>query len=140
MRFDYTPYGLAAQTIYRPCIPVTFRYSGASFPVGNALVDTGADVTLLPMELATHLGVELAAEEGIDIGSAGGGHFIAVPSAKPVECSIEGHGFRPLRWKGIVYFAPRQPTVLLGHRGCLDHLDILFRGRSRALEVLKAHA
>jgi predicted aspartyl protease len=140
MRFEYVPYGGDRWTIYRPSLPITFRNAGKSFPVGNALVDTGADVTLLPMEMAKHLGVELVSEEGIDVGSAGGGHFTAVPSATAIECSIEGDGFRPLRWKSVVYFAPRQQTVLLGHRGCLEHLDVCFHGPDRSLEVLKVYS
>ena len=139
MRFDYVPCGGDAWTIYRPCLPVTFRHAGKGFPVGHALVDTGADMTVLPMEMAKYLGVELAPEKGIDIGSAGGGHFTAVPSAKAIECVVEGDGFRPARWKSVVFFAARQPTVLLGHRGCLEHLDLLFHGRDRTLEILKVH-
>jgi predicted aspartyl protease len=121
--------------VFRPCLPITFRHGTRSFPVGNAFVDTGADVTLLPVEIAKYLAIELRPEAGIDLTSAGGGRVFAVPSATPVECAVEVNGRTALQWKGIVHFAPRQPAVILGFAGCLEFLDIQVSGRERSLDV-----
>ncbi len=70
------------------------------------MVDTGADITLLPMEMAKWIGVDLDEGGAIQIASAGGGGFLAVPSAIKVQYSLEQPAFRPLRWKGTVFFRP----------------------------------
>ena len=134
MEFEYIPSDGKLTTIYLPSLPVTLSGEKA-FPVGHALVDTGADITILPMEMREWIGVDLDEGAAIQIGSAGGGGFLAVPSAKKVKYSIEKPGFRALRWKGTVFFAPRQPVVLLGHYQCLDQLDLIFKGKERTLVV-----
>lgn len=137
VEFEYIPSDGKLTTIYLPWLPVTLS-STKKFPVGHALVDTGADITLLPMEMREWIGVDLDEGAAIQIGSAGGGGFTAVPSAKKVQYSIEKPGFRALRWKGTVFFAPRQPVVLLGHYQCLDQLDLTFKGKARTLVVQMA--
>jgi predicted aspartyl protease len=118
-------------------LPITFS-CGGSFPVGHALIDTGADITLLPMEMRKWIGVDLDERVAIQIGSAGGGGFTAIPSAKKVVYAIEKPGYRTLRWKGTVFFAPRQPIVLLGHYQCLEYLHLTFNGKHRKLGVALA--
>jgi hypothetical protein len=103
--------------------------------VPHALVDTGADITILPLDVAHYLEVELDDTEGLDVGSAGGGQFIALPSRKPLHFSIEQKGHRPVEWDAIVYFAPREPVVLLGHRQCLERLRLTFDGPGKILSV-----
>jgi hypothetical protein len=134
VEFEYIPSDGKLTTIYLPSLPVTFSCD-KEFPVGHALVDTGADITLLPMEMREWIGVDLNDGAAIQIGSAGGGGFMAIPSAKKVQYSIEKPGFRALRWKGTVFFAPRQPLVLLGHYQCLDQLNLTFKGKERTLAV-----
>jgi hypothetical protein len=56
-------------------------------------------------------------------------------SPEPVEHVIEGKGFRPIRWKAHVGFTLSQPTILLGHRGCLERFDVLFRGGEKVLQM-----
>lgn len=94
--------------IYRPCVPVTFGFDKRTFRVGSALIDTGADMTVLPMDVARVLGIALSEADDVRIGSAGGGRFLAMRSEHRIEQSIERVGFRPCRWKGYVYFAPRR--------------------------------
>jgi hypothetical protein len=134
VEFEYIPSDGKLTTAYLPWLPVTFS-GERTFPVGHALVDTGADITLLPMEMRQWIGVELDEGAAIQIGSAGGGGFMAVPSATKVQYAIEKPGFRTLQWKGTVFFAPRQPVVLLGHYQCLDQLNLTFKGKKRKLNV-----
>lgn len=93
--------------VFRPYLPITLSFGAKRFPVGRALVDTGADVTLLPVDVARYLGIALEEEAGIRIGSAGGGEFLALPSCERVGFSIDMPGFRPCQWRGRAYFAPR---------------------------------
>ncbi len=137
MEFDLVaPDGKFAK-IYLPIIPITL--SGKhSFPVSSALIDTGADMTLLPMEMRKYLDVELDETKAINLGSAGGGGFTAIPSAEPIWYCIEKKGFRPIRWQGTVFFSPRQPIVLLGHFQCLDQLNLSLKGKKKKIIIEKA--
>lgn len=137
MEFPYVECeGPRKRVFYRPYLPVVLRYGSKRFFVPHALVDTGADLTVLPLDVAHALEIELDDTEGVEMGSAGGGKFIALPSQKPIQFAVEQKGHRPLEWEGIVYFAPREPVVLLGHRPCLEHLSLLFDGPKRKLRVM----
>jgi hypothetical protein len=43
MECKYVPVAGRLGTIHRPYLPVTFSFASRRFPVGHALVDTGAD-------------------------------------------------------------------------------------------------
>ncbi len=135
MEFPYVKGEGATGFVYRPAIPVTFSYGTRKFPVGNALVDTGADMTILPLEMAHALEIELDDSKSVVLGHAGGGSFIALPSQRKIGYAVELKGHRPLCWQGIAYFAAEQPMALLGHYQCLDKFDLLFRGKDRVLKL-----
>lgn len=134
MEFNYIERESDLGTLHVPTLPISLN----GFPVGHAMIDTGADVTILPMEVNTLLGMELDQEHSIDMFSAGGGRFTAIPAAKKIRYSLEHSGFRPIVWLGTAFFAPRQPTILLGHYQCLEQLNLCFRGRKRTLSVEQA--
>lgn len=117
-------------------LPVTFSYGGRVFPVGNALVDTGADFTLLPMEVAHLLKIPLDDAKAIRVGGAGGDVFVALPSQHKVGYAIAKKGHRTISWEGTIYFAEDEPTVLLGYRECLEYFDLTFEGPEKRLSVL----
>lgn len=121
--------------VFRPYLPVTLSYETGCFPVGHALVDTGADMTLLPMAIAHLLRIELDDSRTIRLGSAGGGVFTALPSRRKIGFAIEQKGHRPLVWQGTAFFSSDQPVVLLGHFKCLEHFHLLFSGPERKLRV-----
>ena len=137
VEFPLTPVEGKFAKIGLPYVPVTLSYEG-SFPVEDALIDSGADVTLLPMDIRKYLGVELDESRSINIGSAGGGGFIAIPSKEKITFTIEKKGFRSIEWQGTPFFAPRQPVILLGHYQCLDQLDICIKGRKKIISIEKA--
>ena len=113
--------------LHVPTLPVSLN----GFPLGQAMIDTGADVTILPMELHNVLRVNLDAEHAMRMCSAGGGVFKAVPSATKITYSIDHSGFRSIQWKGTVFFASEQPIILLGHFECLSKLKITLDGKRR---------
>ena len=109
--------------MYRPCLPITFGSGDKKFRVGNALVDTGADFTILPMEIAHVLEIELDDSKTVMIDSAGGGRFKAMPSRRKIEYAIEHAGYRTIHWRGTAYFAQGEEVFLLGHLDCLEKFD-----------------
>lgn len=135
MEFPYVKFEGERGPIFRPCVPVTFHFEKGAFTIGSALVDTGADMTVLPMDIAQSFDVGLSETDGVRIKSAGGGAFVAVRSKERIDQSIEVQGFRPCRWSGHVYFAPRQSIALLGHEECLEYLNLLFKGPQRRLVI-----
>ena len=83
MEFDLHERETDVGTQYLPRLPVLFN----GFPIGNALVDTGATIILLPMILHEVIGVELDRSNALTVLGAGGEIFKAYPS------SYKGHIF-----------------------------------------------
>jgi hypothetical protein len=92
-------------------------------------------MTILPLGIAHLLEIELDDSKSLRIDSAGGGSFVALPSRRKVEYSIEKRGYRPIQWKSVAYFA-EESAILLGHEDCLEKFDLTFCGPERTLQVL----
>jgi hypothetical protein len=131
MEFDYAKREWSGGILYVPTLPVWFN----NFPISSALVDTGADVTILPMELNQILNVEVDLKHPIVFTGAGGGKFEIFPAKEKVEYRIEKGGFRPITWKGTVFFAHNEPTILLGQFECLSELSLILDGKRRKISV-----
>lgn len=131
MEFEYTRREWSRGAVYVPTLPICVN----GFPIGHVLVDTGADVTILPMELRDVLGADLDRDKALVFTGAGGEDFKAIPSVQSVEYSVEQAGFRPVLWKGIVFFAVDHPTALLGQYQCLSELKITLDGKNRRIGI-----
>jgi hypothetical protein len=141
MRFEYTAIlSTAPDTgdpliIFRPEVPL--RVHG---PHGSrdflALVDTGADNTILPASVARELSIPLAPGQGPGA-TAFGGQRMALSYAD-VDLELVLAGGR-LRWSARVFFVDASDgddeTVLLGHQGFLDYFTARFIGEECALEL-----
>ncbi len=140
MKFKYTEYELGkGRFTARPTLPITFQYGNIRIPVADALVDTGADQTLLPLEFAIQFGFRFDLKKDGEVWSgAGGGKFRVFLAPRPIKFILAQEGFRTIQWMGPVTFTLEQPTILLGHQGCLEHLDLLFHGKQKILEVKAA--
>ncbi|MBI3619476.1 hypothetical protein HY213_05595 [Candidatus Peregrinibacteria bacterium] len=140
MRFRYTEYEMGrGQVVYRPTLPMTLECGSVQIPVIDALVDTGADQTVLPLSFAVAFGFRFDLNhDGEKCHGAGGGHFRVFASPKPIHFILEQEGSRTIRWTGSACFTLHQPTILLGHKGCLEYLDIGFHGKKKILEVHQA--
>ncbi|MFH1670150.1 MAG: hypothetical protein ABIA92_01030 [Patescibacteria group bacterium] len=121
---------------YRPQLPITFSYGDKSLSIGHALVDTGSDLSIVPLQIAHYLHIELDDTKKVTVDCAGGGRFTAMPSQKKIGYAIEQEGYRPIKWKGTVYFAEDEPVVLLGHHQCLEKFDLTFQGPEKKLGVM----
>lgn len=132
MYFNYTKKESDVGSIYLPVIPIIIN----GFPVGNALIDTGCYVTLLPRELNTEvLQLELDADRAIEVMGVGGARFKAIPAASRVIFTLEHSGHRPIEWKGTVYFTSGQGSILLGQHEFLSELKITLDGKNRRVRM-----
>jgi predicted aspartyl protease len=142
MRFSYREYlaqvpGSSDFRLFvRPIINIRIRGEDAEVH-SDALVDTGADETLLPLSYAGALGVELdwdssSQAEGIS------GEKLAIYYGD-VEIEIEQDGER-ITWKTTVGFAdfgsPSDEVAILGHGGCLEYFTATFDGEKAELELI----
>ena len=141
MRFPYREYisqfpGTSDfRLIVRPVI--TVRISGLrSDAQWDALVDTGADETLLPLSLAELLGVDLDRDATSQAAGISGDRLTIFYG--DVEFQITA-GNEAIGWHTTVGFVDFGSTddevIILGHGGCLDYFTALFDGESAELEL-----
>ena len=140
MRFDYTgiissaPDTGDAIVTFRPEVRITVHGPNGS---GDflALVDTGADNTILPESVAHALGIPLVPGQG-PAARAFGGQEIALSYAD-VELELV-HPDGKLRWLARAYFlagGADEETLILGHQGFLDFFTATFVGEHCALDL-----
>lgn len=121
--------------ILRPVIPI--RISG---PAGNArwdaLVDTGADETLLPASLAAILGIQLD-DEATSQATGITGELLTIRYGEAQFELSSGH--EVCQWRTMVGFVDfetaKDEVVILGHGGCLDYFTAVFNGEHAELEL-----
>ncbi len=135
MKFSYSQFpGLNSESVYRPSIPIFFKYQ-SYFIYTEGIIDSGADYTILPLELAGELHLELDPSTKTKFIGAGKNPFVVYPSSVKIKHMIRQSGFRNLEWESKVYFAESQPAILLGHHGFLDHFRVTLDGRKREVEI-----
>jgi len=122
--------------ILRPVIQV--RISGPkSEAICDALVDTGADETLLPLSLAEVLEIELDHEFTSQAAGISGDTLTI--RYGDITFSIED-GEENVTWRTTVGFVdfPKsdEEVIVLGHGGCLDYFTSNFDGERAELELL----
>jgi predicted aspartyl protease len=122
--------------ILRPIISVRILGS-KSEARWDALVDTGADETLLPMSLAEVLAIEL--DPHLTSEAAGiSGDRLKIHYGD-VEFRIESDR-EVVAWKTTVGFvdfgSSDDEVIVLGHGGCLDYFTATFDGEKAELELI----
>jgi hypothetical protein len=140
MRFNYTtiisssPDAGEPTVIFRPEVIITVHGANGS---GDflALVDTGADNTILPESIARLLGISLQPCKGPSA-TAFGGQEIALSFAD-VELELT-HPESSFRWDTRVYFVSGgsdKEVIILGHQGFLDYFVATFDADDCALDL-----
>lgn len=126
--------GVAEERIFRPMIPVTF---GANKGVFNtyALIDSGSDYTILPIEAAREFKFNLGDQPQYYLQGAGGAKFKVYKSPVATEYLIKKRGFRDFKWKSHIYFAEAMSTTLLGFKGFLENFEVKLNGKTKEIKL-----
>lgn len=133
MIFQYSQYiGPHGKFIYRPEIPIVFK-NGKHFILVRAIIDSGADYIILPIETAGQLNIKLISKS--EFYSAGGNRFTVYKSPVELEYIIRKEGFRNIVQKTIVFFAESQPAILLGNHGFLEKLKVTLNGPKKETAI-----
>jgi hypothetical protein len=121
---------------WRPFVPIRVHSltTGQDYDINEALVDSGADDTIFPMDVATLTGIAL-----LPLGSIG--HSIRWGTSRhPIrfgEVRLElSDGIEAWNWNAIVAFTPapiRYP--LLGQASFFSFFDITFKGEAREVSL-----
>lgn len=137
MKFPYVEFlGLAEERIFRPLIPITFKANDRVFE-SYALIDSGSDYTVLPIEIAGKLGLQLSHHLKYYIEGAGGNDFAIYRSSAEIEYVLQQRGSKAIRWLSHVYFAESGTTLLLGQKGFLDRFQVKLNGSKREIQILQ---
>jgi len=140
MRFRYQRYRMKSTLspggiVARPEISVKVMGPTGSVKL-DALVDTGSDLTLIPLWIAGQIGVTIDNSVRWPLGGIAGQVIEASPGHVDLEISSKGSFFR---WTTVVMFvdypAGSKATTILGHSGFLDFFRVIFDGPAGELEV-----
>ncbi len=106
---------------WAPVYEVTLM-SGSNIIKQQMLVDSGADVSLIPYKMGIDLGLEVAFHERISVATGIGGSVEYV--VRDIEFTIDSHTFKaPVAWVQT----PDCEDIILGREVVFDTFDIEFR-------------
>lgn len=134
MKFPYLPFPTLKGNLYRPAIPIAFQHK-QKFIYLNAIVDSGADFTILPIEIAGVLDLKLDPKQKETFFGAGNNTFSVYPSPQPIEHILRQNGFRTIKWRAKIYFSEAQPTILLGNKGFLEKFKVVLNGPEKEIDI-----
>ena len=129
MRFPTT----VREAIHRPIVMLHVASSSGRFVNVDALVDTGADVSLLPSSMATKLGIVLTAIPEFPIGSPIG----STTTYRLAEVRLElRRSPDALRWRTSVGFVDRKlPYAILGTRGFFEFFRLNYDASQHTFDI-----
>lgn len=104
----------------RPWADVCLEPAHAMSSTFPCLVDTGADYLILPQNVATRVGLNIAGAQTMRLSVVGGS--IAVPYIKNLEVDIEGHVIHT----DVVFDPHARTNGLLGRAALLSLFDVGF--------------
>jgi hypothetical protein len=121
--------------IFRPEVPLRiFGPNGSAMYM--ALVDTGADNTIMPMTIARELGITTHRGKGPGAAAFGGQEISLSHADVELELTQDENS---LRWRARVQFfgSPdiEPETLIVGHQGFLDHFTAIFDGEQLTLDL-----
>lgn len=133
MKFKYRKINLKdpfsnKKYLLRPIIPVSLQFKDKSIHY-EALIDTGADFCIFPIELANTLGINLNLDRIIYFSGIGGQPlkgFITDVILRVGEINISTK----------IVFAESGSTRVLGQRGFFDHFDVKLSYQKQEIEIM----
>lgn len=105
----------------------------------NALVDTGADLTIFPLSLAQQLGIDVSPSDEPTTTDFSGTVLTLEEGKAEFELNSP-EGDETLRWNAVIQFIdfgdPDDDTAVLGHVGFLNYFTAVFDGEQASLELI----
>lgn len=125
--------------IFRPEVPL--RIHGPNgFASYMALVDTGADNSILPLSIAVQLGIPTESAKGPGATAFGGQQLSLSFADIRLQMSDDQDSWR---WPARVYFYDfhddEPETIVVGHEGFLDYFTAIFDGEQLLLDLEPNH-
>lgn len=127
MKFPYVRYGI----FYRPVIPITLSYKGNNFPY-EALVDTGADISILPAAIADQLDIDLRSGKEFEFGGIVGSNSGYLHN---VGVNIGSHQMDEVPVIFSDNIAP-DGYGILGHEGFFTKFKLIIEAGKRTIEIV----
>ncbi len=135
MNFPFTEFmGFAEDRVFRPMIPIAFEANNKSFD-GYALIDSGSDYNVLPVQVAYSLGLDLSGEVQYRVSAADGRTFTVYKSPLAIDHLIKKRDHKTIKWKSFVYFSDSVDNILLGESGFVDRFRVVLDGKNRKIEI-----
>ena len=120
----------------RPIVAVTVSVPGKQPVLFDALVDTGADVSLFPLSVADRLGLDLSQQPEVTVFAAIGGQCQYRLHEVELELRRAPDAFR---WKGSVGFVGREMSyAILGTRGFFQFFDLNYSSSRQTIDIAPA--
>lgn len=130
MRFPYVPIKNArGEVALRPQVPLTLTYQGKLIEVAG-LLDTGADVNVLPYQLGVSLGAVWSAQSTL-VGLSGN---MANSEARGIIVTGTVGQFAPVRL-AFAWTRAELVPLLLGQVNFLMEFDVCFYGSQGTFEL-----
>jgi hypothetical protein len=136
MKCPYRPYRVRLyhdepfMTVWRPTVRLILHGPLGSVKL-NALVDPGADQTMLPREFADALGIAVDDGRPGSVRGVSGSPLMVYPGEAELEIAHQEQSFR---WRAVIRFGPAD-HVLLGQLGCLEFFTGTFDHGRRELTL-----
>lgn len=120
----------------RPIIAVSISVPGRNAVFFDALVDTGADISVFPKSVADRLGLNLSGLPASAVFAAVGGmcsyqsHVVSLELRRAPEV---------IRWDAAVGFVDREMAYgILGTKGFFEHFDLTYRAKAQTIDISAA--
>ena len=131
MRFPYRKINLenpfnSKKFILRPIIPLSIKYQDKTLRF-EALIDSGADFNIFPMEIAEKLGISLKNPDQISFAGVGGNIISGIKADVSLEIGSQ-------KIQARVVFAPVESGIL-GQYGFFDLGKINFNLKNKIIEI-----
>jgi len=128
------PPTLPAATLvrYRPLIPITLVGPSGQRTFSRAVVDSGGDDTIFPIDVLRSIGATPRPDTGHRVRFRGSLHPLRFAAVELIIADDSSS----CRWTAVVAFSPAPLSYpILGNGGCLEFFDVRLLGADLMIEL-----